>query len=69
MAIGTAVQNGAAITIYSEEGKLLAAILKSGDLVGYTSTIVTVRNGNAVTLFNDKGKPVASIPAAFQRTS
>ncbi len=51
--IGSAIQNGNTISVYNEFGSLLFS--KQGELVGYTSTTVSVKTGMTVTVYNENG--------------
>ncbi len=53
MVIGSASQLGDSVRVYSEQGKLL--FVRSGSLMGYTSSSVTIRFGNAATTYDERG--------------
>jgi len=53
MAISTAKQSGNTVYVYDERGSVL--FQRSGTLMGYTSTTVTVKNGTTNYTYNDKG--------------
>ena len=68
MAIGTAVQRGAHVDVYDQEGRLLV-MLPSGTglndgLQGYTSSSVSIRLGAWIYVYDEQGRQTAALPAA-----
>ena len=61
MAIGSAVAKGETIYVYDEKGKQL--FIKTGELMGYTGSIVTVKRSGHVYTYDEKGsqKSVKSV--------
>lgn len=53
MAISTAIQRGERIYVYNEKKSQTACI--PGELMGFTSTMVTVKRGNRAYIFDEKG--------------
>ena len=53
MAIGSALQKSYGVHVYDEKGKPM--FTKSGTLVGYTSTTVSVKKGTDIYTYNEKG--------------
>jgi hypothetical protein len=53
LAIASASQLGVSVRVYGDRGNLL--FVKSGTLVGYTSSAVTVRFGSAATTYDERG--------------
>lgn len=52
-AIGSAVQDGNYVKVYDENGGY--KFEKSGELVGYTSSTVTVKDGNYAKTYDSDG--------------
>jgi hypothetical protein len=64
MAIATAVQRGAFVLVYNEQGRQLCSIPAFNGLVGYTSSTVTVKGqGPYVHIYNDRGQQISSVVA------
>lgn len=51
--ITTAKQNGSTVYVYNEKGSLLFS--KSGTLVGFTGSSVTIRSGSTDYTYDEKG--------------
>ena len=51
--IASAKQTGNSVKVYNEKGGCI--FTKSGILVGFTSTTVTIKVGNASKTYNEKG--------------
>jgi len=52
--IGSAKQSGNRVIVYNEKNKQIFS--KTGILIGYTSSNVTIQNGNSTYVYNEKGK-------------
>ena len=57
MAISTAIQKGNWVYVYNEKNSQSACI--NGELMGFTSTTVTVKRGNFAYVFDEKGSQKA----------
>lgn len=55
--IETAVQSGSNVKVYGNGNHLLFQV--TGELVGYTSTTVSVKNGGSVKTYDDKNHLVS----------
>ncbi|MBR4891767.1 MAG: hypothetical protein IKZ34_01110 [Alphaproteobacteria bacterium] len=54
MAIGTAVERGNTVYVYDESGRVL--FCRSGTLVGYTGSTVSIKpNSTSTYVYDDKG--------------
>lgn len=51
--IATAKQNGSTVYVYNEKGSLLFS--KSGNLVGFTGSSVTIKSGSTNYTYDEKG--------------
>lgn len=51
--IATAKQDSSQVRVYDEKGNFLFS--KSGELVGYTSTTVTIKDGSQNRTYDNKG--------------
>lgn len=52
--IGTAKQNGSSVSVYDEKGNYLFS--KSGTLIGYTATTVTIKTSSgSQSTYDEKG--------------
>lgn len=52
--IATAVQKGTNVYVYNEKG--IHLFNRAGELVGFTSTTVTVKKGNSLICYDATGK-------------
>ena len=52
--IGMAKQQGTNVMVYSETGSFM--FNKTGDLVGYTSSTVTVKQGGTTYIYGEHGE-------------
>lgn len=57
MAISTAIQRGNFVYVYNERNSQTACI--TGELMGFTSTTVTVKRGNFAYVFDERGSQKA----------
>jgi len=54
MAIGNAVQRGNSVYVFNE--KNLSLFTASGELMGYTSSLVNIKRENTIYSYNEKGQ-------------
>ncbi len=52
--IGSAVQYGSSVKVYDETGSYLFSL--QGELVGFTSTTVSIKKGNYVKVYDETGR-------------
>lgn len=58
MAIAVAVQKGNMVYVYDEKNHTLWS--KSGELYGYTSSVVTIKKGNMLYMYDEKNRSCGS---------
>lgn len=55
--ISTVVEKGSSVSIYNEKNQYVGSIsLCGGQLVGYTSTTVSIKKGGTVHVYDEKGR-------------
>jgi hypothetical protein len=68
MPIASAVEHGAVIYIYDENGLQISSIPGSSEpgdgLKGYTSSTVSVKRGGIIFIYNEHGMQISSVPAS-----
>jgi hypothetical protein len=64
MSIGNAVQRGAYVVVYDENGFRLCAIPAGDGLMGYTSSNVNIKQNGYIYSYDEKGYQVNSTPAS-----
>ena len=57
--ISVAIQKGNTVYVYNEKNQII--LMKSGTLVGYTSTTVSVKlgNGNTIYTYSESGQTIS----------
>ncbi len=64
MAIASAIKKGSAVYAYDEKGHQIFCkpVGNDGELLGYTSSTLTVRRRKAAYTYNDKGHQISCKP-------
>lgn len=58
--IGSANEHWGYVNVYNENGSKL--FMKPGELIGYTSTTVTIKHNNYAETYNEKGSKLSMKP-------
>lgn len=53
MAITTAKQNGSSVYVYDDKGSVM--FIRTGTLMGFTSSTVSIQNGSSLYVYDEHG--------------
>ncbi len=62
MAIANASERGGVVFVYDERGNQLCMITGGGNVLGFTSTTVSIKRGGSIFVYNEKGNQISIRP-------